>query len=582
MCARSELFFFFKGLIELPTSHKIHHRFSPPLEFFLHHNKTLIYCGHFEPLKKNQAAEEKKKTKCFVQVRILYFFIITLLTTTVSGEPIEQGVVNSKTGRVYEKKLIETHIKEKGTDPITNQECSIEDLIDLKLDDNTVRPRPNSLTSIPSLLGALQTEWDSMVLEMFQLRQQLNNSKKELSSALYHHDAAVRVCARLTQERDEARRALADLSASVGQPNSNSNRNSNNISARPPQQQQTVEKEQNNNEDTEMNEASNTTNVIPDKVVEQIKTRAEQLKPTRKKRTPDANLATPDDIQNYNEQLKTKQLFTTVSNNSLDVQGGKVLAGGGKSQAGVFSIEENKLIFNIKLTGNITSACFTNYGYAFGLKNGKVELYNSESDNKLELESHDSKVHTILNLPVDNWVISASETLICLHDNESILASYNTDNCYSIAIHPDGELIAIGTADKIEMLNLTTGQIIHTFNHGEQVDTISINENGYSMAVSGVNSNSIYIYHLGKQTITQQLEVENGSSKLLFDYSGQFLCSTNSKNINAWWYNKPKKSWELQLTLPSSGSCGVYWDDNAKQLVSITSKGSIHVFSNNN
>lgn len=90
---------------------------------------------------------------------------------------------------------------------------TLDDLIDLKTD-RTVRPRPPTFTSIPSLLSAFQNEWDALVLSSYAVRQQLTQTRQELSTALYQHDAAVRVIARLTKERDEARNALSQITAS--------------------------------------------------------------------------------------------------------------------------------------------------------------------------------------------------------------------------------------------------------------------------------------------------------------------------------------------------------------------------------
>lgn len=49
------------------------------------------------------------------------------------------------------------------------------------------------------------------MLESYNTRELLKRTREELATALYQHDAAVRVIARLTRERDEARDALSKL-----------------------------------------------------------------------------------------------------------------------------------------------------------------------------------------------------------------------------------------------------------------------------------------------------------------------------------------------------------------------------------
>jgi pre-mRNA-processing factor 19 len=117
-------------------------------------------------------------------------------------------------GNVYEKRLIEAYITENHKDPVNGEELEITDLIDLK-SSRIVAPRPPTLTSIPSLLSTFQNEWDALALESFNLRQQLQQTRQELATALYQHDAAVRVIARLTREH-EARDALSKVTVSAG------------------------------------------------------------------------------------------------------------------------------------------------------------------------------------------------------------------------------------------------------------------------------------------------------------------------------------------------------------------------------
>lgn len=98
---------------------------------------------------------------------------------------------------------------------MTGEDLALEDLVELK-SSRTVRPRPPTLTSIPSLLGVFQNEWDALALETFTLRQHLTQTRQELSRALYEHDAAVRVITRLSRERDEAREALSKITINGG------------------------------------------------------------------------------------------------------------------------------------------------------------------------------------------------------------------------------------------------------------------------------------------------------------------------------------------------------------------------------
>lgn len=117
------------------------------------------------------------------------------------------------TGNIFEKRLIESYIVEHGKDPVNNEDLTVEDLIDLK-SVRVVRPRPPTLTSIPSLLSIFQNEWDALALDTSTLQQNLKQTRQELSTALYQHDAAVRVIARLSRERDEARDALSRITIS--------------------------------------------------------------------------------------------------------------------------------------------------------------------------------------------------------------------------------------------------------------------------------------------------------------------------------------------------------------------------------
>lgn len=58
--------------------------------------------------------------------------LLTRCEFTVSGEAPTTPVASSKSGTVFEKRLIEAYIAEHGKDPITGEELSSADLIELK------------------------------------------------------------------------------------------------------------------------------------------------------------------------------------------------------------------------------------------------------------------------------------------------------------------------------------------------------------------------------------------------------------------------------------------------------------------
>jgi pre-mRNA-processing factor 19 len=135
---------------------------------------------------------------------------MSTIVCAISGNAAEHPVFSPKTGYVYEKGLITKQIYSSGRCPVSKEELTKDDLVDVQCN-KTVRPRPATATSIPGMLTLLQSEWDAIMSEQYELKSQLDTSRKQLSHALYQHDAACRVIARLIRERDAARAQVAGL-----------------------------------------------------------------------------------------------------------------------------------------------------------------------------------------------------------------------------------------------------------------------------------------------------------------------------------------------------------------------------------
>lgn len=132
------------------------------------------------------------------------------LRCALTGMVATVPVINIKNGRVYDQHAINQHLAINQTDPFTNEPLQSKDLIPISTESLMIPP-VQSLSQSSSLREALQTvnrEFDGLMLEQFQLKKENQSLKQELAHALYQHDAATRVIARLIKERDDAKAEL--------------------------------------------------------------------------------------------------------------------------------------------------------------------------------------------------------------------------------------------------------------------------------------------------------------------------------------------------------------------------------------
>ena len=144
--------------------------------------------------------------------------IANSLICALSGQsPILDPVV-TPSGRICSKRLLLSKLVEtNGRDPFTDAYLDESKLVDIHTpfaDASVVPPRLSGANSFPSLLYTIQAEYDALILELFDTRKALEETRRELSMALYQNDAAVRVIARTLTERDAARAELSRVSSS--------------------------------------------------------------------------------------------------------------------------------------------------------------------------------------------------------------------------------------------------------------------------------------------------------------------------------------------------------------------------------
>ncbi|KAA8915668.1 hypothetical protein TRICI_002180 [Trichomonascus ciferrii] len=471
--------------------------------------------------------------------------------------------------------LIECHPN--GADPVNGQELSADEVIEIQGQaSHAVRPKPPVYTSIPSLLSSLQTEWDAMALETFSLKQQLLKTRQELSSALYHHDAAVRVVARLTKERDEARDALSKLSASLGTNNTAAPTTTSHA------------------EPMEVEQPVSTSGSIPDELVRRIQDAQKELSSTRKGRKIPETWASKEEVSSLAETVKTKQLFTSVT--SMAVKGSLILSGGGKSQAGVYSIDDQQLVGTAHASGIVTSSIWVNDSkFAVGTKNGSIDVFEYPSFDKLGSISnvHSGALTDLAVLPAgeDLLVSLGKDNIWAIHDINNFTTLFQTQaqtqsSTTRAALHPDGQYFAIGASTgEILILDLTTGSTVETLaSNSGSISALVFSEDGRSLASAGTDSPSqAEIWNLARPNddprLLQYEALGDGTiTGLSFDYSGKFLAACTPAGVEVGWYDKKAKSWIPNVFHATAAAVSLSWGQEARTLATISAKGNIHVF----
>ncbi|KAK3400895.1 Diaminopimelate epimerase-like protein [Sordaria brevicollis] len=468
----------------------------------------------------------------------------------ISGEVPEEPVVSRKTGAVFERRLIEKYIQENHKEPGTDEELDVEDLLPIKTN-RVVRPRPPQFTSLPSMLKAFQDEWDALVLESYNTRQQLARTREELATALYQNDAAVRVIARLTKERDEAREALSRLTvtASAGGP-----------------------------------AAGDAMAVDSEGLPEQLAAHVDQIQAEkqkgRKKRPVPEGWATTEDVSALQQTAYTDLPVTQAT--SLALNGGYAAVGGLDGKVDLYSVEAKAHERSLEIGEPVTATVWTGNKVISATSKGSVKVVEGGVETGSVTE-HAGAVTGLAVHPGEQILASVGvDKGIVFYDLQSLqrVARVYTDaELTSAAFHPDGHLFAAGTqSGLIEIFDTKTLQRMANFTLGAPVKTLVFSENGFWFAATGVGQSSVTVFDLRKEgDAARAKELVTGDvSGLAWDYTGQYLATAGAQGVTVQQYVKASKSWTEPLRT-STPAVAVQWGEQAKQLVAVSREGVVSV-----
>jgi len=465
------------------------------------------------------------------------------LVCGISGNVPDEPVISPASGTVFEKRLIEKHLDDNDTDPVNGESLAKDQLIAVNAS-KIVRPRAPTAASIPTMLKMFQDEWDSTMLETFKLRQHVNTVRQELTHALYQHDAACRVIARLTRERDEARHALATM--------------------QPAQAVAAPQHADSGGMDVEVAAPAEAEDGMTDEVIAKLTKTAKTLSKQRKKRSKPAELATADQIKQMAQSKSQTGLHGSsaqITSMSLgNVTNGLLLTGGSDKKAVLFDTDAEKVIAT--MTGHkkkVTDvALHPSADVALTCSNdATVKVWTASAGAELQsVATHSADVTGISLHPTGDYFVSASSDRHWgFHSVETgqTLAYYTDESVTSgltcAQVHPDGMIFATGTADNmVHVWDIKEQKKLTTFNdHSAPVTSVTFSENGYYMATASSDA-LIKLYDLRKIDNFHTIEMEAGNkiNSISFDHSGSYLMA-GGNDIRVY----ASKTWEHLKTLDS-------------------------------
>ncbi len=466
----------------------------------------------------------------------------------------------------------------------------------------TIKPRSLTNASIPGMLATFQNEWDEIMLEVFTLKQHLDSTRRELSQALYQHDAACRVIARLMRERDEARAMLISgqeqaISSSHASSSSSANGSNARESTAGEMEVEPILAENSNVHKDGSWSAS----------LGQISAKSLELQEMRKqrpKKIPETTRSRASLSEISNTTTSTPHKASPAGITCVAVQGGAdsiILTGGVDKELHLLSQSTGKAIAKIPDAHSKKVQCVAFHGNSTtgmilsGSADKTVKLWKASDNRKSYTQAavfeHEEAVAAICQHPWSQLAcsFSADGAFACLDLERQVTAlriaeKKVSDYSYLCgAVHPDAIMLAGGTNTgvlKVWDIRQATIAVNLTDHSANGLTALDFSNNGYYVC-TGDAAGVLRLWDLRKITCLHTETVSTSAiSSIAFDNYGLYAAvggCGNGCGVQLW----QVKDWEQIKNLEDAHSkavTGVAWGPNASFVASVGMDRCVKVF----
>ena len=445
-----------------------------------------------------------------------------------------------------------------------------------------IKPRVASAASIPGMLSQFHDEWDALMLETHTLRTDLHASRQELSHALYQHDAACRVIARVVKERDEARSALASARGAAAQ-------------SAPASGKRGADVMEPEDEDTKRAKGG-----LPAETVEAMVAKSKLLSKQRKTRVISKTLATVEEIAAFGDKPTSTPCHPTKCKGILAIvvnpeDTNVLVTAGADGSVAVFDVGKGKRSSQIAAHKKRAKAlAWAGDALLTGSADASIKIWRDGTCVGTVAGTHVGEVSAISTHPIKSHAatfgadgawgfvdIALAETVSVARDDDA--AAGGGFSCGSF--HPDGLILAAGGNDATVRLwdVKTQKRVAEVAGHVGAVNSLCFSENGtysqshvpptdcpyktdisssqsgYYLATSA--SDGAKVWDLRKlKEVCSFASVDDTHNAVAFDASGYFLCIGSGTQLTV---RGVKQDWAVvkQWETPKAIASVAFGDD---------------------